>query len=102
RCWGRVLDRLRERQAHGEGRTLAHPRTLPCDRSTLHFDQLPAHRQPDAEATLRTVEGPLALRKQLEHVGQKLGADPLPVIRDLNDCEITISVRADANLSARF
>ncbi len=48
--------RLRQRQAHFHGR--ARPGAVACGvhRSTVHFDQLFHHRQPDTETALRTVE----------------------------------------------
>src|SRR5262249_27583013 len=93
-------ERLRQWQTHRKHGSFPNPGTEYADTAAVHLGKTLCERQAQSDAALWAVERLRPLHKQLKHVRDVLGCDPLPLVRHLEK-SITLPVfNANADVDA--
>src|SRR5690348_4637272 len=90
------------RQSHLECRSSPEPIAACGDLTFVHFDQTFDHWQSDPQAALGTIEGAIALHKQVEDLWKQLRRDAGARVGNFDEGAVPVPTGTDPDLPTRF
>src|SRR5215472_4943488 len=75
---------LHRGQVHCHSRSPTYPGAVRAYGSAVQVDELLHHGEPDAEASLRAIQGAPTLYEEIKHARQQVGRNPAAAVADRN------------------